>query len=432
MRKFVLGVLLVFAVFGAAAQDTLRVLHYNLLYYGINVSVCISTNNNIDLKDQYLTTIINFTRPDIFTVNELGRGSSTNPTANATRILDNVLNTQGRTHFSAAGFTNVRGSDIVNMLYYNHHKFTLHSQDVITSITRDINLYRLYINNMPRLAQGDTTFIIAIVAHFKAGSTNDDLTRRANEAAAVMAYIDNRNIRGNVMFLADFNMKNAYEQAFQTITQYHTAVYRFIDPIDVSGNWFNNPDVAQYHSQSTRVSSTNTCFIGGGLDDRFDMILLSRALFQGDQGLIYRQGSFRVIGQDGIRLNGELITPTNSSAPAGVIHALYNMSDHLPVELQLITRPVALSDGLSKLPVPDLQISNPVRNYLLLRSPLTAYNARLSVFSLQGMLLLAIDGINIASGDNHFHEVSLLSPGMYIIRIEMPGMAPVSLKFVKL
>jgi len=431
MRNFGLGVFFVFAVLGLTAQDTLRVFHYNLLYYGINVSGCNSTNNNIDLKDQHLTTIINFTRPDIFTVNELGRGPSTNPTANATRILNNVLNTQGRTHFSAAGFTNVRGSDIVNMLYYNHHKFTLHSQDVITSITRDINLYRLYISNMPRLAQGDTTFIIAIVAHFKAGSTSDDLTRRANEAAAVMAYIDNRNIRGNVMFLADFNMKNAYEQAFQTITQYHTAVYRFIDPIEVSGNWSDNADVAQYHSQSTRVIR-NDCFIHGGLDDRFDMILLSRALLQGDQGLIYHQGSFRVIGQDGIRLNGELITPANNSAPAGVIHALYNMSDHLPVELQLTTRPVALSDGLSKLPLPDLQISNPVRNYLLLRSQSTAYDARLSVFSLQGRLLLSIDGINLESGDNHFHEVSLLSPGMYIIRIEMPSKAPISLKFVKL
>jgi len=431
MRNFVIGVLLVIAALGAKTQDTLRVLHYNLLYYGINVSGCNSTNNNVDLKDQHLTTIINFTRPDIFTVNELGRGPSTNPTANATRILNNVLNTQGRTHFSAAGYTNVRGSDIVNMLYYNHLKFTLHSQDVVTSITRDINLYRLYINNLPRLAQGDTTFVIAIVAHFKAGSTNDDLLRRADEAAAVMAYIDSRNIRGNVMFLADFNMKNAFEQAFQTLTQYHTAVYRFIDPIEVPGNWFNNPDVAQYHTQSTRISS-NSCFISGGLDDRFDMILLSRALLQGDQGLIYRQGSFRVIGQDGIRLNGELITPTNNSAPAGVIHALYNMSDHLPVELQLITRPVALSDGLSKIPVPDLQISNPVRNYLHLRSSLHAHNARLSVFSLQGMLLLAVDGVNIAYGDNHFREVSLLNPGMYIIRIEIPGVAPVSLKFVKL
>lgn len=411
-------------------QDTLRIFHYNLLYYGINVSGCTSTNNNIDLKDQHLAVIINHIRPDIFTVNELGRGPAANPQANATRILNNVLNTQGRNHFSAAAFTNIRGSDIVNMLYYNHHKFTLHSQDVITSITRDINLYRLYINDRVRLAAGDTTFLIAIVAHFKAGSTSDDLSRRADEAAAVMSYIQTRNLRGNIMFLADFNMKNAFEQAFQTLTQFPTAMFRFHDPIEVPGDWFNNLNVALYHTQSTR-SQSNGCFIGGGMDDRFDKILLSRSLMLGDQGLLYQRDSYIAVGQDGIRLNGDLNVPTNNSAPASVINALFNMSDHLPVGLNLITRPRALNVDAQQLPIPELAITNPIGDYLSINSQMHFAKAKLSIYSLQGNLLWALDDVSLQIGENRFTQIAHFKPGLYILRVEIPGMAASSFRIVK-
>ncbi|HSV88007.1 MAG TPA: T9SS type A sorting domain-containing protein [Bacteroidales bacterium] len=413
-----------------SAQDTIRVLHYNLLYYGINFSGCTSSNNNPDQKDQWLSTIINYTRPDIFSVNELGRGPSENPTVNVTRILNNVLNTQGRTQFSAAGYTNVRGSDIVNMLFYNHHKFTLHSQDVVTSITRDINLYRLYINNMPRLALGDTTFIIAIVAHFKAGSAGDDLTRRANEASAVMAYLDTRNIRGNVMFLADFNMKNAFEQAFLTLTQYHTAVYRFHDPVEVPGDWFENPAVVMYHSQSTRASN-HDCFIAGGLDDRFDMILLSRSLLLGDQGLQYVSASYEVVGQDGMRLNQSLNSPVNNSAPAAVINALYNMSDHLPVALQLVTRQLPQTIGGHPEEYGRILFNNPVRDYLNIHfSGLTGV-AEVSVYSVTGDRVHLTGPKYLYEGFTLQIDVSHLKPGIYIIRVISQDKLPISKMLIK-
>lgn len=431
MRLLLIWIGLIVYASSLVAQDTIRVTHYNLLNYGINISGCTSSNNNIDHKDQWLSLIVNYVRPDIFTVNELGIGPSSDPAVNANRILNRVLNLHGRNHFSAAGFTNIRGSNIVNMLYFNHNKFTLHSQSVVTSLTRDINLYRLYYNNWPGLAAGDTTFLTALVAHFKAGSTEADLARRANEASEVMAYLDSRNIRGNVMFLADFNMKSAYEQAFQTLTQYHEAIYRFHDPVNVPGNWFNNHLVAKYHTQSTRTVFHN-CFIAGGLDDRFDMILLSRSLLLGDQGLRYVSGSYKVTGQDGHRLNESLISPANNSAPGTLIDALYNMSDHLPVSLQLVTRklpptPDAISDQGVR-----ILFNNPVSNILNMQLFGLSGLANISIYAVSGTMVYSTQPGFIYDGIQLQINLSNLVQGIYIIRVESESNKPVNKMMIKI
>ena len=47
-------------------------------------------------------------------------------------------------------------------------------------------------------------------------------------------------------------------------------------------------------------------------------------------------GSFSIPGQDGLRFNGSVLDPPNYSAPATVLNALYEMSDHLPVTIKLM------------------------------------------------------------------------------------------------
>ena len=57
------------------AQDTLTVMQYNLLYYGnynTGYASCFETNNNTQLKDECIRTILNYIKPDILTVNEFG------------------------------------------------------------------------------------------------------------------------------------------------------------------------------------------------------------------------------------------------------------------------------------------------------------------------------------------------------------------------
>jgi len=412
------------------AQDTIRVLHYNLLVYGTNTSFCNQTNNDVDLKDQYLNIIVNHTRPDIFTVNELGRGPTDNPSANVQRILSNVLNTGGRTAYRAATYTNLADQSFVNMLFYNQQRFRLHSEQIVAVIERDINLYRLYVNNPARLAMGDTTFLNLIVAHFKAGSTASDQQTRTAEANAVMTFIQNRNLTGNVMFLADFNMKSAFEAAFQTLTLHPDAAIRFNDPVAVPGNWFDNPAVARYHTQSTRTSSSG-CFITGGMDDRFDMILLSNSLMLGTHGLQYVEGSYQVVGQDGMRLNQSLVSPENNSAPKAVIEALYLMSDHLPVGMQLVTRPANLSNNRPTNDPYRVHINNPVRDYLILRISGFSGLADVSVYSVTGNRMLTLPQRQLMEGIKLQVDVSHLVPGIYFIRIDSPEKLPMNIMMIR-
>ena len=53
------------------SQETLRLMHYNILMYGNYTSWCTSTNNPYQEKTEYLKTIVDYVNPDILTVNEL-------------------------------------------------------------------------------------------------------------------------------------------------------------------------------------------------------------------------------------------------------------------------------------------------------------------------------------------------------------------------
>ncbi len=134
LKLFVLTlVLLVSGAMRAAPRDTISVMVYNLLFYGHYTSFCTPQNNNVDDKDEYLKTIIGYTLPDIFGVNEMG----TSP-VNASRILNNVMNADGRTSYAHAGYTNNAGSGLVNMLFYDTEKFVLYDEEVAASIMSTI------------------------------------------------------------------------------------------------------------------------------------------------------------------------------------------------------------------------------------------------------------------------------------------------------
>lgn len=425
LKKILIPAFLVLFSWFASAQDTLTVMHYNLLYYGINTSFCTSQNNNVNIKDQYLSIIIDHVKPDVFTVNELGRGQQ-----NVDRILTNVLNAGVEGRFSAAAYTNTTNSTIVNMLFYDHNKFTLYFEAVAANILRDINLYTLYYNDAEMLEAGDTIFLTAIVAHFKAGSSAADQQTRTSEAQAVMAYINSNNIRGNLMFLADFNMNASFEQAFQHITYHPNEEIRFFDPVDQPGQWYNNSAMAAFHTQSTRTGS-HDCFVTGGLDDRYDLILASHAIMNGYLGLKFIEDSYFALGQDGNRFNQSVISPTNNSAPQLVIEALYGMSDHLPVIMKMKTGEISVNTTRPTTERPLLFFNNPVKDLLKLRIGNGSQPMKISLFSLTGERLLSLPEQTLVAGEVVVFDVSGLSPGIYLVRAEGRDALPFSAKVIK-
>jgi len=107
-----------------------------------------------------------------------------------------------------------------------------------------------------------------------------------------------------------------------------------MDPIHKTGIWRDKSKHGCIHTESTRKSKFGGGR-GGGLDDRYDMILISYGLDQ-DGELIYRPGSCVVCGNDGIHLNEAINKPKNKIVCLDIADALYKASDHLPVIIDLV------------------------------------------------------------------------------------------------
>lgn len=328
----ILGVVL-FVLAGAVrlqAQDTIRMMQYNLMYYtnSSGISDCNSTTNNLNNKDVHIKTIFQYVQPTVFCVCEMG-----SQTQYADRLLDNVINTDGIDYYRRGPLTNQSGGSIANMIYYDSRKLTLYQSTNITTSYRDINGYTFYYN-ADNLNTGDTIFMTFWLAHLKAGTGYTNESARLTQAQKLMNRIASSGMPGNYTFSGDFNIYSSEEPAYQELTEYSNSLYRFYDPVNSPGYWHNNAQFASLHTQSTHSQEAD-CFSSGGLDDRFDIILVSPYIYYGSDRIHLVEGSYHALGQDGERFNGSVLTPVNNSVPNQVANALYQQSDHLPVIMDM-------------------------------------------------------------------------------------------------
>jgi len=357
-------------------------MHYNLLMYGDNFGGCTSSNNNVFDKNGYLRTIIDYVKPDIVTVNEIYKDSYYHDL-----ILDEVFNIDGVNYYARANPPNLSYGYTLNQIYYNSQLFTLESNSAIATNIRDIDIFTLSYNTSNI---SNSPVLNCVVAHLKAGDSQANATERANETNALMNYLDNNNTTGNYTFLGDLNVYTASEQAFQNLLFYSNEDIRFYDPINKIGEWNSNYFFANEHTQSTH--SYGECHSSGGMDDRFDFILISDEIKDGTEDIEYVSDSYWAVGQDGLHYNKSLLdSPENTSVPPDVLSALYNMSDHLPVIMDII-----INDdlGFDKLPFQRFNISykNPVKDNLEITFHNTQ-NSQISIelLNLNGQMLYSID-----------------------------------------
>lgn len=384
MHMAVLGVLLFVAaeVVLAQAPDTIRMMQYNLMYYtnSSGISDCNSLSNNLDAKDTNIKTIFQYVKPTVFCVCELG-----SQIQYADRLLNNAINTDGIDYYRRGPLTNQSGGAIANMIYYDSRKLTLYKSTNITTSYRDINGYTFYYN-ADNLDTGDTIFTTFWIAHLKAGSYASNEEARQVQVQKLMNRIVNSGLPGNYTFSGDFNIYYSEEPAYQTLTEYPNSLYRFYDPVNSPGNWHNNPQFSSLHTQSTHSQETD-CFSSGGLDDRFDIILVSPYIYYGSDRIHIVEGSYHALGQDGARFNGTILSPVNNSIPSNVAYALFQQSDHLPVIMDMTI------DARVGVPVykPDFQIkvTNPVREtlYIELQND-KADDYDISVYAADGSLVM--------------------------------------------
>lgn len=419
MRKLQFVILVVFMLFcgSAFSQNKVKVMSYNLLNFNNYPSYCTTENNPHEAKANNLATIVANQKPDILCCCEVG-GKNPSLAYSIMYILGNSLNINGERRWKNAAPSG--NTYLNNALFYDQNKFALVGQSKIDTDIREINLYKL-----KYIATGDTLKVA--VAHLKAG--NECAAERAEEIQLFMDYMQNLGNNDNWIICGDFNVYGASELAFQKLVNPSYLPIAFYDPVNQVGEWNNNWNYSEYHTQSTWSGQGNDCFSGGGMDDRFDWILMSSSLINGTKGITYAPGSYWAVGQDGNRFNGAINSPANNTLPSNVIQALHDLSDHLPIVAELNFGDVGYA---SQSTASDFQtiVTNPITEELQFRIRTEMpREVSVNVYSVLGTLAASYE-VSVADDEVFSYDISNLPAGMYIVNFESEGVS-VSHRVVK-
>ena len=413
MKKITLLISLIISFSALFAQnETLKVMQYNLLNYGNNTSYCTTTNNNIEDKDGYIRTILTAYYPDIFTVCEMGR-SSTLPVD----FVNNNLNINGVNYWMTSPGSNNTNSSLTNCVFYNSSKLTLTGHHTAQTYTRDVDVYDF------KFKHDNTNQIVltCVVAHLKAGTGSDNETKRKTMAENIMRYLELNYRECNVLIMGDFNLYTSAEPAYQALTNQTTyPLCYFIDPLYPYGvgNWNNNYNYSNYHTQSTHKNNDSNCHSSGGMDDRFDFILMSENIYGGRDGIRYNGGSYNALGNDGLRFNQSVNSPANQAVSQAVADALFNNSDHLPVTMELT---VYCNEDVNELDSNVLSFDifpNPASKEINLRFYQENLNrANIVLFNTLGQVVYFNEIFVNDCLTEHVIDVGNLTKGLYFLKI---------------
>ena len=399
----------------AWSQDTLTVMQYNLLQYGNyqGYGGCSESTNNTQDKDENIRTILDYVKPDIFTVCEFGATA-----ALQSDFLRHNLNIGSTNYWQTDNIINYASSNIINHIFYDSRKLGLKKHIALRTYPRDTDVYELYLKTNA-LAYGDTVKLVCIVAHPKAGE--DYESSRFTLMQTVMGYVAQHYATDNVLLMGDFNMYGASETGYQVLTStYSNTNALFKDPLDNLGGvgeWNNSYEFARFHTQSTR-SGNQSCFSSGGMDDRFDFILMADEIKYGYKHLRYVNNSYKAIGNDGYHFNKSINQGYNYVVSADIANALYNISDHLPVTMKIFCD---LSLGVEDMEMASLDASvapNPATDKATVHffNP-TEGDVQFELYTLQG-LLVQRQSAHFCNGTQR-QELNLqaLPKGFYMLRL---------------
>lgn len=287
----------------AFAQSQHTIMTYNIMNY---------PDTDTTGRNPYFRTTFTSIQPDILVIQEVTSIAGVNG------FLNNVLN-KVSSGYSAGTFIN--GPDTDNAIFFKNSLFSFISNTAISTALRNINEFKLR-----HIATGDTLIIYAV--HLKANQTSVDSLARAAEVDSLRKRTATLHSGSYYIVCGDFNIYSANELAYQKLKNQSTSGY-FLDVLNLPGNWNSNSSYAIHHTQSTRTRD----FDGGstgGLDDRFDMILMSPTIINSG-GITYVPGSYMAYGNDGLHFNDSINRPPNNAVGQTVANSLHYSTDHLPV-----------------------------------------------------------------------------------------------------
>lgn len=304
MRSFY-GILLLTTLFPLCfinAQNSHRIMTYNLLNY---------PGSDTTTRNPYFRTIISNTDPDVIVVQEITSLSGVNGFLN--NVILSVI-----PGFQAGVF--IDGPDTDNAIFFKSSIFSFISNYPVKTALRDINEFTMRHNST-----GDTLRIYSV--HLKASSGTSNELLRAAEVDSLRKRTNALPVGSKFMIVGDYNIYRSTESAYIKLLD-QTGTGYILDPLTLVGTW-NNSAFAIFHTQSPRVRQ----FGGGatgGMDDRFDMILMSQSVMDSG-GISFSAGSYTAYGNDGNHFNDSINRPPNNAVTMEIANALHYASDHLPV-----------------------------------------------------------------------------------------------------
>jgi endonuclease/exonuclease/phosphatase family metal-dependent hydrolase len=374
-------------------QNSLRIVTYNILNYD-----GLDANRNNNFK-----TVLNSLNADIIVVQEIVSQSAVDSFAIS------ALNNNLATIAFHDGYT----TD--NHIFYNPFEVQFLTANYISTSLRDIAEYKLRIP-----LTDDTVFVYS--AHLKAGNPDygDDDQQRLAEATVLRNHLNNLPQNTSFILCGDLNLYRSSEPAYQKLISEEQGNYgQLFDPIDRPGDWHNNSSFDDIHSQSTRTAALPDGGSTGGMDDRFDFILVSESML--DNVII---NSYQAYGNDGDHFNQSIINGGNSAVSAEVANALYYASDHLPVITDIVFGITSIEDQNNNGVISSLNLyqnyPNPFNSQTKIEFSIPAVShTRLTIHNITGQnISTLIDKVLPSGKHNTTWDASGYASGVYFFQIQ--------------
>jgi endonuclease/exonuclease/phosphatase family metal-dependent hydrolase len=397
------------------AQERLKLMSYNLMHYPSTYVYEDSSNTFVD-RSTTLKTITDEIQPDILMVCELQNATG------ATAILDNVLNV-GTSKYTSPNFVYNQSSSYTALnqfLYYNTDKLILENQSVLITAIRDINNYTFLLNTTGK--DTNPIYLEVFVAHLKASTGAANEQKRLDMVNVFTANLASIPSNHHVVFAGDFNFYVASEDGYQEIIDTSNAI-TMIDPINREGSWHNNSSYKDIQTQSPLT--THSQFAAnygangagsdgttGGLDDRFDFIMIDQNTAT-SAALHYVANSYKAFGNNGNCFNDNINDTDCSGAEYSQTtrNNLANMSDHLPVVMELETNQVFLA--VEQVATAKILMGNVVSDYLSLQLNNFNNEVEYTIYNNLGQLIKK----GIITDDNSQLDITSLDKGLYVLKI---------------
>jgi len=297
-------------------------------------------------------------------------------------------------------------------IFYRHGSVEILDYGWLDTALRDIEWWQVRL-----LESGEELRVFTL--HLKASQGSDNEQKRYLECVVLRDYLDT--LPGDLPYIVagDLNIYEASESAYQLLMS--SGPGQLFDPIDEAGDWHDNIAYAPIHTQSTRTSSGYGGGATGGLDDRFDQILVSEDLLGGADLEVLTE-TYTAFGNDGQHFNQSIIAGGNSAVPYEVAEALHNASDHLPVIVDIY------QPGLSTIVfdpplVTDLSWPSPVTGTATVRFDLQEpADLVLSLFDTGGRWIATVNAGHRSPGPGQFGcDLSGIPTGTYLAQVRGNG-----------